>query len=186
MQPATRVAVRVTFMRMDKRQPAPRPLPADTTLVRLAHCSVPFYRYLYGTVGAPYLWWLRRSLRDSELAAILRNPSVSVHVLYRGGEPAGFFELDTSPSPIVNLSYFGLMPHAVGNGIGTAFLDAATETAWRAGARCITVNTCTADHERALPNYLRAGFYKVRVVDEVWDVPTRLGLTVPAHLRSLA
>ena len=32
----------------------------------------------------------------------------------------------------------------------------------------------------------RAGFYKTRVVDEVWDVPTRLGLTIPPHLRTLA
>lgn len=186
MQPATRVAGPVTFLRMDTRTPAPRPLPADTSLAQLAGCSVPFYRYLYGTVGGPYLWWLRRSLRDAELAAILRNPSVSVHVLYRGGEPAGFFELDTGPRPTVNLSYFGLMPHAVGTGLGTAFLDTAIDTAWRKGARAITVNTCTADHERALPNYLRAGFYKLRVVDEVWDVPARLGLTIPAHLRTLA
>ena len=186
MQPATRVAVRVTFMRMDTRATEPRPLPPDTSLVRLTSCSVPFYRYLYGTVGGPYLWWLRRSLGDAELAAILRNPSVSVHVLYRGGEPAGFFELDTGARPAINLSYFGLLPHAVGMGLGAAFLDAATETAWRAGARAITVNTCTADHERALPNYLRAGFFKVRVVDEVWDVPSRLGLTIPPHLRTLA
>ncbi|RYY08534.1 MAG: N-acetyltransferase, partial [Alphaproteobacteria bacterium] len=148
---STRVAVGVTFMRMDQRGPEPRPLPQDSTIVRLAHCSVPFYRYLYGTVGGPYLWWLRRSLRDTELASILRNPSVSVHVLYRGGEPAGFFELDTGGKPNVNLSYFGLMPHAVGLGFGTAFLDAAVEAAWQAGARTITVNTCTADHERALP-----------------------------------
>jgi hypothetical protein len=34
-----------------------------------------------------------------------------------------------------------------------------------------------------LPNYLRAGFHKVRVIDEVWDVPNRLGLVIPAHLR---
>ncbi|MDT7950660.1 MAG: GNAT family N-acetyltransferase [Acetobacteraceae bacterium] len=183
---STRVAVRVTFMRMDQRQPPPRPLPPDTTLVRLAACSVPFYRYLYGTVGGPYLWWLRRTLSDAELASILRNPAVSVHVLYQGGEPAGFFELDNSPRPTINLSYFGLMPHAVGRGLGAAFLGAAIETAWRAGARALTVNTCTADHERALPNYLRAGFYKVRVVDEVWDIPARLGLTVPVHLRTLA
>ena len=186
MQPTTRVAVRVTFLRMDARTAAARPLPADTTLVRLAQCSVPFYRYLYGTVGAPYLWWLRRSLRDTELASILRNPSVSVHVLYRGGEPAGFFELDASLRPIVNLSYFGLLPHAVGQGIGTAFLDAATDAAWRAGARTVTVNTCSADHERALPNYLRAGFGKTRIVDETWDIPTRLGLTIPPHLRVLS
>lgn len=184
MQPTTRVAVRVTFLRSAERNPAPRPLPPDTDLIRLSRCSVAFYRYLYGTVGGPYVWWLRRSLSDEALGAILRNPAVSIHVLYRGGEPAGFFELDASPRPVVNLSYFGLMPDATGQGLGAAFLDAAMEAAWRNGARAITVNTCTADHPRALPNYLRAGFHKVRAVDEVWDVPNRLGLVIPAHLRA--
>src|SRR5689334_18540469 len=115
MQPTVRVGVRVTFLRMDQRGPAPRSLPPDTALVRLTRCSVPFYRYLYGTVGAPYVWWLRRSLSDEALARILGNPAVSVHVLYRGGEPAGFFELDASASPVINISYFGLMPDQTGD-----------------------------------------------------------------------
>jgi len=183
MQPTTRVGVRVTFLRMDQRGPAPRPLPPGTDLVRLTRCSVPFYRYLYGTVGAPYVWWLRRSISDESLARVLGNKAISVHVLYRGGEPAGFFELDANPAPVINLSYFGLMPWATGIGLGGPFLDAAVETAWNDGARAITVNTCTADHERALPNYLRAGFQKVRAIDEVWEVPARLGLSVPQHLR---
>lgn len=183
MEPTTKVRVRVTFLRMEQRGPAPRPLPADTTLVRLARCSLPFYRYLYGTVGGPYVWWLRRTLNDEALASLLRHPAVSVHVLYRGGEPAGFFELDASAKPVVNLSYFGLVPDATGQGLGVGFLDAAVQAAWDQGARAITVNTCTADHPRALPNYLRAGFQKARVIDEYWDVPNRLGLVIPAHLR---
>ena len=183
MQPTTRVGVRVTFLRMDQRGPAPRPLPPDTELVRLSHCTVPFYRYLYGTVGAPYVWWLRRSLSDEALGRILANPAVSVHVLYRGGEPAGFFELDASAAPFVNISYFGLLPLQTGKGLGVAFLDAAVDAAWGEGARTVTVNTCTADHPRALPNYLRAGFHTVRVIDEIWDVPNRLGLSIPQHLR---
>src|SRR3954452_22987800 len=130
MQPTVRVGVRVTFLRMDQRGPAPRPLPADTDLVRLAHCSVPFYRYLYGTVGAPYVWWLRRSLTDEALARLLAHPAVSGHVLYRGGEAARVFELDASAMPVVNLSYFGLMPGQTGQGLGAAFLDAAVATAW--------------------------------------------------------
>jgi GNAT superfamily N-acetyltransferase len=85
--------------------------------------------------------------------------------------------------PVVNLSYFGLMPDATGKGLGVAFLDAAVAAAWGEGAKAVTVNTCTADHPRALPNYLRAGFQKVRVIEEVWDVPTRLGLSIPQHLR---
>lgn len=182
LHPTTRIAVRVTFLRAQHRNPAPRPLPPEADLVRLASCSVPFYRYLYGTVGGPYVWWLRRSLSDAALGTILRSPAVSVHVLYRGGEPAGFFELDRSGLPGVNLSYFGLTPSATGQGLGAAFLDTAVETAWQAGAGAVTVNTCTADHPRALPNYLRAGFQPIRAVDELWDVPNHLGLAIPTHL----
>lgn len=184
MQPITRAAVNVTFLRMDAPPDDPaRPLPADTSLVRLPRPSAAFYRYLYDTVGAAHLWWLRRSLAPEALAALLRDPEVSIHVLYRDGEPAGFFELDARARPGVNLGYFGLMPHAVGQGMGTAFLRAAVDEAWRLGARFVTVNTCTADHPRALPGYLRVGFRPTRTVREIWDVPNRLGLAVPDHLR---
>ena len=48
----------------------------------------------------------------------------------------------------------------------------------------MTVNTCTADHPRALPTYLRAGFQPVRQVRELWNVPVRLGMRVPQSLRA--
>jgi GNAT superfamily N-acetyltransferase len=83
----------------------------------------------------------------------------------------------------VNLSYFGLMPHAVGRGMGYAFLRHAVDTAWSMGPRVVTVNTCTADHPRALPTYIRAGFRPVRQAREEWNVPTRLGLEIPETLR---
>jgi hypothetical protein len=47
----------------------------------------------------------------------------------------------------------------------------------------MTVNTCTADHKRALPTYLRAGFRQVRQVREIWNVPVRLGLKIPDSLK---
>ena len=184
MQPHVRVAVTVTFLRMDR--PAVTPvalLPGDASLLRLPQCSLPFYRYLYDTVGGPHLWWLRRAMPDEKLDALLREPGIEVHVLYRGGEPAGFFELDRRPRPNVNLGYFGLMPRAVGQGLGTAFLRAAMDAAWMGDTRAVTVNTCTADHHRALPTYLRAGFRPMRTVREIWDIPTRLGLRIPEHLR---
>ena len=74
------------------------------------------------------------------------------------------------------------MPHAVGRGMGLAFLRHAVDEVWRRGARAMTVNTCTADHPRALPTYLRAGFRPVREVRENWNVPKRLGLVIPGHL----
>jgi hypothetical protein len=92
MEPFTRVGVTVTFLRMDHKPAAPPPtLPIGLQLVRVATPSVAFYRYLYDTVGADYVWWLRRTVPDNELRALLAHPQVSLHVLYGGGEPAGFF-----------------------------------------------------------------------------------------------
>ena len=184
-EPVARIAVDVTFLRMDAA-PVEHPpaLPAGATVVRLARCSVPFYRYLYDTVGREYVWWLRRTVADDELAALLARPDISVHVLYAGGEPAGFYELERRPSEAsTNLAYFGLLPHAIGTGAGRALLRHAIDAAWAEAPRAVTVNTCTADHPRALPNYVAAGFRLLRTVREVWPVPLRLGLPIPARLR---
>ena len=184
MEPVVRVGVTVTFLRMERPPAETAPaLPPGSSVVRVTSPSVAFYRYLYNTVGADYVWWLRRATPDDELAALLHDPLVAIHVLYRDGEPAGFFELDARPWPDVNLSYFGLMPHAVGEGLGYAFLRQAVDMVWAQRARGMTVNTCTADHPRALPTYLRAGFRTLRQVREVWNVPVRLGLRIPSHLR---
>jgi hypothetical protein len=174
MGPVTRVGVTVTFLRMDQAPIGPGTgLGPEFQIVRAQAPSVPFYRYLYNSVGADYLWWLRRTTPDHELAALLRDKAVAIHTLYARGEPAGFFELDSRTWPDVNLSYFGLMP-----GIITA-----VDEVWRLGAKGMTVNTCTADHPRALPNYLRAGFSIVRQVREIWAVPNRLNMRIPSSLK---
>jgi GNAT superfamily N-acetyltransferase len=183
MGPVTRVGVTVTFLRMDHAPRLPAPgLGPGLQIVRAQAPSVPFYRYLYNTVGADYLWWLRRTTPDQELAALLRHKAVAIYTLYANGEPTGFFELDGRISPDINLSYFGLMPNAIGQGMGLPFLRAAVDEAWRQGAKGITVNTCSADHPRALPNYLRTGFFVVRQVREVWAVPNELNMRIPPGL----
>ncbi|WP_149539700.1 GNAT family N-acetyltransferase [Siccirubricoccus phaeus] len=185
LEPVIPVAVDVTFLRMDRRPTDPAPcLPPEARMERVARCTVPFYRYLYDTVGHRYVWWLRRTVPDAQLAELLAEPAISIHVLYRGGEPAGFYELDRRLGGVVNLSYFGLLPHAVGTGLGRAFLRQAVDDAWAEAQRAVTVNTCTADHPRALPNYLAAGFQKLRTEREIWHVPVRLGLPIPERLRA--
>ncbi len=182
-EPAVRVGVTVTFLRMDSPPARPAALPPQAAVHRVRECGVAEYRSYYDRVGAPYLWWLRRTLSDRQLAALLRDSNVSIHRLDIDGEVSGFYELDATNWPAVNLSYFGLMPHAVGLGLGYAFLCDAVSRAWRQGPRNVTVNTCTADHPRAMPNYLRAGFVPVREVSETWNIPTRLGLRIPEALR---
>ena len=179
------VAVEVTFLRMDRPPEGPVPaFPRGAGVAVAERCTVGFYRYLYDGVGRHHVWWLRRTLADEQLAGILSDPTNSVHVLMQHGEPAGFYELDRRNRPVVNLSYFGLLPHALGRGMGRALLRHAAETAWTGGTCALTVNTCTADHPRALPNYVAAGFRPVRSVREVWQVPVRLGLPIPERLKA--
>lgn len=178
-----RALVTVTFLRLDRRPPAIwRPLPPGAVL-DAARLDVAGYRALYDGVGQEWLWWLRRMMPDAMLAKLLANPAIAVHVLKLDGKVAGFFELDAAPWPDVNLSYFGLLPEAIGQGLGLSLLGAAIDRVFAGPVRGMTVNTCTADHPRALPNYQRAGFRIVRQLNEVWDIPTRLGFAVPERLR---
>ncbi|MDB5314706.1 MAG: acetyltransferase [Rhodospirillales bacterium] len=179
-EPVVEVAVDVTFLRMEAPPAAPAlAVPEGLQVVRIRHCSAGFYRYLYDAVGGPWLWWMRRTLSQPELERTIAPPRVSIHGLYADGEPIGFYELERRLPDAVNLAYFGLMPHVIGKGVGKPFLRQAIDTAWAEKPRYVTVNTCTADHPRALPNYVEAGFERLRTMREIWPVPLRLGMTTP-------
>ncbi|GAA4485748.1 hypothetical protein GCM10023157_31030 [Gluconacetobacter asukensis] len=180
----TRIVVDVTFLCMDAPPAGVAPvLPDAYRIVRQPAPDFAFYRFLYDGVGQDYCWWMRRVMPERELTVLLRDPRVEVHVLWRDEEICGFFELDRQVPDEVNLAYFGLMPGQIGLGIGRIFLRAALDAAWASRPQSVRVNTCSADHPRALETYLQAGFRKVRTVREVWDIPDRLGMSVPSWLR---
>lgn len=145
-------------------------------LMRAEQPTVSFYRYLYNTVGGPWLWYERRLLEDDALKAIITDPEVEIYMLYLAGVPAGFAELDLRVDDEVELAYFGLVPDFIGRGLGHHFLDWAVDEAWRKRRSRIWVHTCNLDHPAAIAVYQRAGFVpyeqKVRVVDD----PRKRGL----------
>ena len=157
--------VEITHLEMRARPERPRlPTPAGPALalIRAERPTLSFYRYLYDTVGGPWLWYERRVMADEVLAAILRDPKVQVTVLYSGGVPAGFYELDARIPGSVELAYFGLVPEFIGRRLGPFLLDRAIEAAWSQKPERIWVHTCTLDHPKALALYQRAGFTPFR------------------------
>jgi GNAT superfamily N-acetyltransferase len=175
----------ITYLEMRTR-PAGRRVSAPLdklALMQAEDCPVSFYRYLYDTVGEPWLWYERRLVDDESLATLIAKPTIEIFVLYVRGAPAGFFELDTGVARETKLCYFGLCPDFIGRGLGPYLLQAAIDRAWT--ARPIDrfwLHTSTWDHPKALATYQRAGFAVYARRPVVFEDPRRLGI-LPRTLR---
>lgn len=151
-RPVTPVPVRAPVLQ--------RPL----TFQRLHEPTPSYYRYLYDTVGEPWLWYERRQVDEDSLRAIIRDENIAVVTLNYGGVPAGFAEVDarrigSKPRDATLLAYFGLIPDFIGRGMGRFFLEATIQLAWEQyPADRLIVRTCTLDHPAALPLYQKSGF----------------------------
>lgn len=170
---AAGIATVVTYLEMTA-PPARAAAAAPAGQVEVRHAVAPtvsFYRFLYGAVGEPWQWLERRHVSDAALTAILLDPRVEVHVLWVGGVPAGYVELDERRSPDLELAYFGLMPEFIGRGLGRFFLDWAVDRGWQKSCRRLWVHTCDLDHPRALALYQRAGFRVYQTRSEAVPLP---------------
>ena len=154
------------------------------SLLRVQEPSVAFYRYLYNTVGEEWFWWLRRAMPDDQLLRVITAKTTDLWVLYVGGQPAGYVELNAEPMPQeMEIAYFGLLPQFTGRGLGPYLLDWTIHAAWDRDPKPqrIILNTCTADHPKALQTYQKAGFQPYRQDQLTWPDPRLSGL-IPKHL----
>ncbi len=155
-----RIPMTVTFLEMNAK-PNVLPPPQPRGKVALLRCEKPpnhFYRYLYDTIGNDYFWVDRKKLAPEALTEVIHDPLNHLFILYTDGYPAGMAELDLRKAGYCNISYFGLMPEAIGKRLGFFFLYHTCVNAWLQPIQRLTVNTCTLDHPRALALYQRMGF----------------------------
>lgn len=171
--PPGKVEMVITYLQM-KRRPAHPPVthPGErVALLRAERPTISFYRYLYDTVGEPWMWYERRLMCDETLKRIVHNPKVEIYVLYAHGVPAGYAELDARVPGEVELAYFGLVPQFIGRGLGKFLLRSALDTAWDKDVGRVWVHTCNFDHPRAIAVYQRAGFVPYKQETELIDDP---------------
>ena len=166
LRPGDPIDYVVTYLEMAERPRAPvpaRPANLQTALIRAEKPPKEYFLYLYQTVGAAHEWtdWLEKS--EEEIEEFIHRKGIFLYTLMVDGWPGGFFMLDSSVPGTCDLAYFGLVPQAIGRGLGRWLLATAVETGWDLpGTEKMTVNTNTLDHPRALPMYQRVGFVPAR------------------------
>ncbi len=128
-------------------------------------------RFFYAALGGEWVWYERRPWTRAQWMEYLSRAGVETWVLSVDGVPAGYCELQKHASADVELMYFGLLPAFIGGGLGAHLLTSALQRAWALGASRVIVNTCSLDHEAALPNYLARGFREYRVEVQRKEVP---------------
>lgn len=165
----TEVGYTVTWLEMTARPTYSYPaLPATHPASLLKAEAAPnwYFLSLYDAVGRDYAWEDAHDRDPGELQGWLDDAAVDLFTLMAHGWPHGFFILDGREDKACELAYFGLVPQAVGKGLGAFLLRTAILTAWdRPGVERLAVNTCTLDHPRALQTYQRHGFAPVRRQD---------------------
>jgi len=168
--------VRVTHLEMlspEALVPARR-VPPDTVLLRAEVPSPELGRFLYTAVGGKWFWRERLSWSYRRWMEWLSRPEVETWMACQRGTPAGYFELEAQPGA-VQITYFGLLPSFIGQGLGGFLLTRAVERGWRIGPGSrpgrVWVHTCDLDHPGALPNYLARGFRIFREEEHTVDLP---------------
>ena len=149
--------------------------PGDLWLKRFAANDLAGHRALFREVGSDLMWFSRLIMTDENLAAILANPGVESFALMRGTETLGMLELNFAEQDQCELAFYGLVPSAIGQGLGRALMDEAIRRAWSHPISRFWVHTCTFDSPLALPFYIRSGFTPYLRMVEVHDDPRLSG-----------
>jgi GNAT superfamily N-acetyltransferase len=171
-----RSAVPITVTYLELRSEAalvPARRAVEAQLVRAEAPSPEFARFLYTAVGGDWHWHDRLGWTWAEWRVHLERPGRELWYALVRGTPAGYFELDATAPPEVEVAYVGLLPGVAGQGLGGWLVERAARRGFALGAERVWLHTCTLDAPAALPNYLARGFSVVRVEQRTLELPPR-------------
>ncbi|MBG6173575.1 GNAT superfamily N-acetyltransferase [Labrenzia sp. EL_208] len=175
--PGGKVAFVVTYLEMLAAPDKPLALARDDVKLERWHVPDPgTYRELFREVGEDWIWFGRLTYDDATLSKLLNEPERENFLPLRDGKPVGILELDYAHPEEPVVAYFGLVPGAIGGGLGRWLMSQAVEMAWsRPETRRLWLHTCTADSPQALKFYMSCGFKPYKRAIEVADDPRLLG-----------
>ncbi|MEO9525904.1 MAG: GNAT family N-acetyltransferase [Roseibium sp.] len=176
--PDGKIAFVVTFLEMREQPGKPLAPPReDVTLERWSAPDVVTYRKLFRDIGEDWLWFGRLAQEPAALETLLAEPTRENFRPVKNGRPVGTLEIDYANPEEPEIAYFGLVPDAIGGGLGRWLMSQAAEMAWaRPETRRLLLHTCTGDSPQAIRFYLSCGFTPYKRSIEVADDPRLLGL----------
>jgi len=173
--PPGQLAAVVTYLEMRAR-PVDLLIPPSPLTLHPVDLLPADYRALFRAVGAPWLWFSRLVLGDSQLRAIIGDAGVELFEVREGEQVVGMLELDRRTAGECELSFVGLVPPYAGQGHGRWLLAEAVSRAWAGDTGRVHVHTCSLDHPFALAAYRRAGFIAVARKVETFLDPRLAGI----------
>ncbi len=172
--PKGHVANVVTCLEM-LAMPKLRPVAAGGFSLQPIDADTARFRRLFDAIGRDIMWISRLIITDEKLRAIIADPAVECLAMMDGATDIGLLELDFREAGQCELSFFGLVPGAIGQGAGRWLMNEALTRAWAKPISRLWVHTCSFDHPAALGFYQRSGFKPYQVMVEVHPDPRLTG-----------
>lgn len=125
---------------------------------RVANGKASVSRDFYRRVGQPWYWVDRLDWSEAQWGEWTDRPEHHLMVAQQDGRDVGYAELEQQQAGAVEVAYFGLLPEAIGRGLGRWWLAEVLAEAWRLpGTKRVWVHTCTLDGPAALSTYQGRG-----------------------------
>lgn len=176
--PPGKLANAVTYLEM--RAPFPtvgrQASPEGCSLQALTGADAARFAALYRRVGDPWLWAGHLDKPTAQLADYLGDPARTTLALVGPPGDIGLLELQFAGTASAEIVYFGLVPDAVGMGLGTWLMQEAIGLAQARAVQRLWVHTCNFDHPSAVRFYQGMGFKIYAVGFEIMDDPRVTGL----------
>lgn len=153
------IAVTVTSLEMASRDDlVEAAAPDGAAWYPVSTAKAEISRDFYIRVGGPWHWVDRLTWSDGQWTEWTDRPGHHLMVCQSGGDDAGYAELEEQGDGLVEIAYFGLLPDAIGRGLGRWWLSEVIARAWQLpGTSRVWVHTCTLDGPAALATYTGRG-----------------------------
>ena len=173
--PAGHLAAVITDFEMTARVMDDMPFPNGVTASKET-VNLTAYRELFRAIGTPWLWTSRLLLNDEDLQKAIGDPKVETWIIRRDGDEIGLIELDFKTERQCELSFFGVIPSEMGQGLGKPMMAMAQSRAFAASIDRLYLHTCTLDSPRAVGFYQSSGFRAVSRTVQIFEDPRPTGL----------